>query len=142
MGERSARFLPGQGFGAHPHQSMEILSFVASGALEHKDCLGNSGVVHTGEFQYMGARSGVVHSEFNPSSSEPVHFLQIWILPREKGGAPAYRDLEHADPAPVRRLGPPGLAGRTRRRRHRGRPRRTASSGGDVLSPLPACLSR
>lgn len=104
LGFRSLRVInqdivaPGQGFGAHPHQSMEILSYVVEGELEHKDSLGNGRVIKAGEFQYMSAGSGVRHSEFNPSSDQPVHFLQIWIQPREQGGQPRYRDFDTAAP--------------------------------------------
>ena len=84
------RVLPGAGFGAHPHRDMEILSYVLDGALEHRDSLGNGSIIRPGEIQHMRAGSGVVHSEYNPSSSEPTHFLQIWIVPGERGLTPAY----------------------------------------------------
>ncbi len=102
MGYRSLRVInedkvePGQGFGTHPHRSMEILSYVVEGSLEHKDSMGNGRVIRAGEFQYMSAGDGVMHSEFNPSPDEKVHFLQIWIQPREKGGEPRYRDFDTA----------------------------------------------
>jgi len=85
---------PGQGFGTHGHSSMEILSYVISGQLEHKDSLGNGRIIKAGEFQYMSAGDGVKHSEFNPSSTEPVHFLQIWITPTHPGGEPRYTDFD------------------------------------------------
>jgi redox-sensitive bicupin YhaK (pirin superfamily) len=85
---------PGGGFGEHPHRNMEILSYVVSGALEHKDSLGNGRVIRAGELQYMSAGSGVRHSEYNPSATEPVHFLQIWIEPARAGGEPRYADRD------------------------------------------------
>lgn len=81
---------PGEGFPMHPHKSMEILTYILDGKLEHKDSMGNHGVIAPGEVQYMSAGSGVVHSEFNASKSDPVHLLQIWILPSAQGGKPNY----------------------------------------------------
>ena len=102
MGFRSLRVLnddivePGQGFGWHGHRDAEILSYVLEGRLEHKDSMGNGRIIEAGDIQYMSAGSGVFHSEFNPSPTERVHFLQVWLLPRESGGAPRYaeRSLE------------------------------------------------
>lgn len=81
---------PGQGFGTHPHNDMEIVTYVLQGALEHKDSMGNGEVLRPGEFQRMSAGTGITHSEFNPSATEPVHLYQIWLLPERKGIEPSY----------------------------------------------------
>jgi redox-sensitive bicupin YhaK (pirin superfamily) len=81
---------PGQGFGTHPHNDMEIVTYVLSGALEHKDSMGNGEVLRPGEFQRMTAGTGITHSEFNPSTTEPVHLYQIWLFPERSGLAPSY----------------------------------------------------
>jgi len=104
------KIVPGQGFGTHPHQSMEIFTYVISGELEHKDSMGNGRIIRAGEFQYMSAGAGVRHSEFNPSSEHPVHLLQIWLQPVRPGGEPRYHDydlLAHAAGRPLTLIASP-----------------------------------
>src|SRR5262245_48993849 len=84
------RVAPGQGFGRHPHRDMEIITYVLSGELEHRDSLGNGSVIRPGEVQYMAAGTGIEHSEFNPSKTAPVHLMQIWITPSRKSVPPKY----------------------------------------------------
>jgi redox-sensitive bicupin YhaK (pirin superfamily) len=86
------RVLPAAGFGTHGHKDMEIVSYVLEGALEHKDSIGTGSVLRPGTVQRMSAGRGVYHSEWNPSKSEGVHFLQIWILPQSQGIAPSYEE--------------------------------------------------
>jgi redox-sensitive bicupin YhaK (pirin superfamily) len=81
---------PGQGFGTHPHDNMEIVTYVLEGALEHRDSMGNGEVLRPGEFQRMSAGTGITHSEFNPSREEPVHLYQIWLFPNKRGIEPSY----------------------------------------------------
>jgi redox-sensitive bicupin YhaK (pirin superfamily) len=105
MGFRSLRVInddlvmPGMGFGAHPHRDMEIITYILSGALEHKDSMGNGRVIRAGEVQYMAAGTGVQHSEFNPSKDEAVHLLQIWIQPDQKGLKSRYAEKSFKDAA-------------------------------------------
>jgi redox-sensitive bicupin YhaK (pirin superfamily) len=81
---------PGQGFPMHPHRDMEIITYILEGALEHKDSMGTGSIVHPGDGQRMSAGSGVRHSEANPSRTDPVHLLQIWIMPERRGIEPSY----------------------------------------------------
>src|SRR6202142_4162406 len=107
MGFRSLRVInedrvaPGMGFGAHAHRDMEILSYVLEGKLAHRDSMGHEEQLSPNEIQRMSAGSGIIHSEFNGSDTEPVHFLQIWIEPKSNGGAPVYEQLQ-LDPAAKR----------------------------------------
>lgn len=106
MGFRSLRVInddivmPGGGFGTHPHRDMEIITYVLSGSLEHKDSMGNGRVIRAGDLQYMAAGTGIQHSEFNPAPDEAVHLLQIWIQPDQRGVKPRYAEKSFADATP------------------------------------------
>ena len=110
MGFRSLRVInedyvaPGRGFGTHPHRDMEIITYVLEGALAHKDSMGNGSTMRPGDVQRMSAGTGVLHSEINASRSEPVHLLQIWILPSTDGIKPSYEQKTYSDAEKLNQL--------------------------------------
>ena len=121
MGYRSLRVInedrvaPGEGFGMHPHADMEIVTYVLDGALRHEDSMGEGGIIRPGDVQRMSAGTGVRHSEANASTSEPVHLLQIWIVPERRGIAPSY-EQKHFEPDALRNtlacvVAPHGMGG-------------------------------
>jgi redox-sensitive bicupin YhaK (pirin superfamily) len=109
------RVSPGKGFGAHGHEDMEILTYVLNGALAHKDSMGNVETLHANDLQRISAGTGIVHSEFNGSKSEPVHFLQIWLQPSKLNLTPGYEQLSLTEDGKLGKLvrvaGPQGGAG-------------------------------
>lgn len=117
MGFRSLRVInddrvaAGGGFAEHPHDNMEIVSYVVQGGLAHRDSLGNGSVIHAGDIQRMTAGTGIRHAEFNPSEAEPARFLQIWIIPSAPGLAPEYEEAAtgvHDTPGILRTVVSPG----------------------------------
>jgi len=91
------RVMPGTGFDPHPHRDMEIITYMLAGEIEHRDSLGNRSRLKAGEVQVMSAGSGVIHSEHNPSATQPLHLLQIWIVPDRRGYPPRYRQADFGD---------------------------------------------
>ena len=98
------KVIAGQGFPTHGHRDMEIVSYVLAGALEHKDSIGTGSVIRPGDLQRMSAGTGIMHSEYNASDADPVHFLQIWIMPNQKGLAPGYEQTHFNRDAKLNQL--------------------------------------
>ncbi len=98
------RVAAGRGFPTHSHRDMEIITYILAGALEHRDSMGNGSVIRPGDVQRMSAGTGVAHSEFNPSDADPVHLLQIWIMPRERDLPPGYEQKAFAEDERCNRL--------------------------------------
>ena len=101
------RVAPAMGFGTHPHRDMEIITYVLEGSVEHRDSLGTRSVIPAGDVQRMTAGTGITHSEFNPSSAAPLHFLQIWILPQKTGLEPGYEQRTLAPKGGLRLVASP-----------------------------------
>ena len=133
---------PARGFGTHGHRNMEILTWVLSGALEHKDSLGTRGVIRPGEAQVMSAGTGIRHSEFNASDAEPVHFLQIWILPERQGLAPRYDQVAFPEAELRNRLrliaSPDGAEGSVKLFQDVKVSVARLDAGREVMAPIPA----
>lgn len=148
MGFRTLRVInedrvqPGMGFPTHPHRDMEIISYVLEGALEHRDSMGNGSVIRPGEVQRMSAGTGITHSEFNHSRSEPVHFLQIWLLPLTPGVTPGYEQKKFPDAEKRRVLrliaSPDGRDGSVTIHQDACLYAATLARGEEVAHPLPA----
>src|SRR5258705_8531406 len=98
------RVQPGKGFGTHGHRDMEIVSYVLEGGLAHRDSMGNGSVIRPGDVQRLSAGTGITHSEYNASDAEPVHFLQIWIEPDQRGLKPGYEEKRFDEQAKRRKL--------------------------------------
>jgi redox-sensitive bicupin YhaK (pirin superfamily) len=132
------RVAPGAGFPTHAHEDMEILSYVLAGALEHRDSLGTGSVIRPGDLQYMSAGSGIEHSEFNHSKTEPVHFLQIWLMPERRGRKPSYEQRSFAlEPGrPVLAASPDGREGSLSLRQDAELYLARLSKGGEFSRPL------
>jgi len=94
------RVTGGEGFGTHPHRDFEIISYIVSGALRHQDSMGSKAVMRAGEIQRISAGTGIAHSEYNDSPEDPVHFLQIWLFPSQRGVRPNYAQLSLGSPVP------------------------------------------